>query len=420
MIGPTGRALAVVAKGRCFTIFFGKSNFKSMAERTIIHIDMDAFYASVEVRDRPELAGRPVIVGGTPESRGVVAAASYEARRYGIHSAMPAGMAKRLCPDAVFLPPRHDYYAEISEQLHNILQRYTPVIERLALDEAFLDVTGSEKLLGSGVRIGGAIKEAVREELGLVASVGVAPNKFLAKLASDDDKPDGFVVIRPEDVQRFLAPLPIRRLWGVGKVTGQVFERLGIRTVGQLRHYSRQLLQQHLGGAAEQLWALAHGQDQRPVVPDQEAKSVSHETTFASDVHDGTALRAWLKELSEQVARRLRRQGLRGRTVSIKIRYADFTTVTRSQSLPVATDVTADIWRVAQEMFTARLPRQQHPVRLIGVGVSGFSTIGEPCQESLFADSERERQSRLDEVVDAIKDRFGKEAVRRGLDPDLF
>ncbi len=384
--------------------------------RAIIHVDMDAFYASVEIRERPELRGCPVVVGGTPEGRGVVAAASYEARRFGIHSAMPAAAARRLCPQAVFLPPRHDFYAEVSRSLHGIFRRYTPQVEPLALDEAFLDVTGSLRLFGSAAAMGRRIKEEIRSELKLVASVGVGPNKFIAKLASDARKPDGFVVVEPDGVQPFLDPQAITRLWGVGQVTARVFERLGIRTIGQFRQYSPHLLRQHLGNATDHLWALAHGRDERPVIPDQEAKSVSNETTFARDISDTAALRAWLRELAEQVARRLRKQGLRGRTIQLKVRFADFTTLTRSQSLAAPTDTTAEITRVAEQLFMTRLPTPRPPVRLIGVGVGGFDEQN-ANQFTLFDSGGAARARAVDSVVDAIKDRFGVAALRRGKGP---
>ncbi len=302
--------------------------------RAILHVDMDAFFASVEARERPELRGRPLIVGGTPQGRGVVAAASYEARRFGVHSAMPTATALRLCPKAVVLPPRHGLYSQVSRQIHAVFERYTPQIEPLSLDEAFLDVTGSLRLFGSAETIGREIKREIREELDLVASVGVAPNKFLAKLASDMNKPDGFFQFIPDRIAESLDPLPVTRLWGVGPASARQLERLGIRTVGQLRHYSRQLIARHLGRGGEHLWELAHGIDERPVISEQEAKSVSNETTFANDIDDPASLRGWLSELAEQVGWRLRRQQLAGRTVTIKVRFKDFTTVTRSLSLP--------------------------------------------------------------------------------------
>ena len=265
----------------------------------ILHCDMDAFYASVEERERPELVGQPVIVGG--EKRGVVAAANYVARKYGIHSAMPAVTAHRLCPHGIFLPPRIGYYAEVSHQIREIFERFTPLVEPLSLDEAFLDVTGSEPLFGSAAEIGQKIKQTIHQELRLVVSVGVASNKFLAKIASDIGKPDGFVVVEPGQEQEFLDPLPVERLWGVGKQGSKVFERLGIRTIGQLRQWPMETLVSRFGSQGEYLWQLAHGIDDRPVVPEREAKSISHETTFEEDVDDMEVLRAWLLDLTEQV-----------------------------------------------------------------------------------------------------------------------
>jgi len=287
----------------------------------ILHADMDAFYASVEERDRPELVGKPVIVGGTPEKRGVVSAANYVARKYGVHSAMPAVTAHRLCPQGIYVPPRIDYYAEVSAQIRAIFERFTPLVEPLSLDEAFLDVTGSEHLFGPAVEIGRKIKQAIRQEIRLVVSAGVAPNKFLAKIASDLKKPDALVVVEPDKVQEFLDPLPVERLWGVGKQSSKVFQRLGIHTVGQLRQWPLDVLQARFGTSGEHLWKLAHGRDDRPVVREREAKSISHETTFEHDIADLEVLRAWLVDLTEQVGCRLRRHGLRGRTVQLKVRF---------------------------------------------------------------------------------------------------
>jgi DNA polymerase-4 len=379
----------------------------------ILHVDMDAFYASVEERERPELVGKPLIVGGTPEGRGVVAAANYAVRKFGVHSAMPAATALRLCPQAIVLRPRMDFYARVSEQIREIFDRYTPLVEPLSLDEAFLDVSGSEGLFGSAAEIGRKIKQEIQTELRLTASVGVAPNKFLAKIASDFDKPDGFVVVDAARVQEFLDPLPVGRLWGVGRVAGQALDRMGVRTIRDLRLLSVELLERQFGQAGQQLWQLAHGIDQRRVVPDREAKSISHETTFATDLEDMETLRAWIVELAEQVGWRLRRHKLRGRTVQIKVRFDDFQTVTRAQTLAAPTNVTQEICAAATAMLAERLPKRRLRVRLLGVGVSHFENP-EQIQGSLFADEERQRQSRLDEAADQVKLRFGSGALQRG------
>ncbi|MGE3407592.1 MAG: DNA polymerase IV [Pirellulales bacterium] len=379
----------------------------------ILHVDMDAFYASVEERENPRLVGQPVIVGGTPEGRGVVAAANYAAREYGVHSAMPAVTAHRLCPRGVFLPCRMDFYAAVSRRIRTIFERFTSLVEPLSLDEAFLDVTGSERLFGPSVEIGRRIKQVIRQELQLVASVGVAPNKFLAKIASDLKKPDAFVVVEPDQVQEFLDPLSVGRIWGVGKVTGQVFQRLGIRTIGQLRELPAARLTELFGTSGDHYWRLAHGIDDRQVIPDREAKSISHETTFAADISDPQILRAWLIELAEQVARRLRRHDLKGRTVELKVRFADFRTISRSLTLAQPSNITQELMRAGIELLTARLPQGHPPVRLLGFGVSGLTATG-PSQQQLFQEPDRERQRGLDQVADQIAERFGKHALRRG------
>jgi DNA polymerase-4 len=270
----------------------------------ILHVDMDAFYASIEERDRPELVGRPVIVGGTPQGRGVVAAANYVVRKFGVHSAMPTATALRLCPQAIVVPPRMGHYAEISDQIREIFLRYTPLVEPLSLDEAFLDVHGTEQLFGPPVVVARRIKQDIWQETQLVASVGVAPNKFLAKIASDLEKPDALVVVDPDGVQQFLDPLPVGRLWGVGRVTGGTLERMGVVTIGVLRRLAPETLAEHFGSQGEHFWKLANGIDDRTVVPDREAKSISHETTFPADIRDRETLRAWVLELAEHVGRR--------------------------------------------------------------------------------------------------------------------
>jgi DNA polymerase-4 len=385
-----------------------------VAPRAILHIDMDAFYASIEERDRPALAGKPVIVGGTPEGRGVVAAANYAARKYGIHSAMPAARARGLCPRAVFLPARHAYYAEVAHQIRAIFRRYTPLVEPLSLDEAFLDVSDSRKLFGQAPAIGRTIKREIAHELGLTASVGVAPNKFLAKVASDFGKPDGFVVVDAEHVSEFLDPLPVTRLWGVGKVATRRLGEHGVTRIGELRVKSQGWLQHLFGKQGEHVWRLAHGIDERPVISDNETKSISHETTFERDITERDTLRAWLSELTEQVGVRLRRYGLYGRTVHVKIRFADFKTITRAHTMTAPSNITRELWQVAARLLEDNLPARNPGVRLLGVGVSGFDH--EPLQGLLFAQVARDRQLRLDTISDDVKRRFGATALRRALD----
>ena len=385
-------------------------------QRFILHVDMDAFYASVEVREQPGLAGRPVIVGGSPRGRGVVSAANYEARRFGIHSAMPTARAMRLCPDAVCLPGRMSLYASVSRQIREIFDRYSPLVEPLSLDEAFLDVTESQRLFGTATEIANAIKRAISDELSLVASVGIAPNKFIAKIASDLDKPDGFVEVKPEEVQAFLDPLPVSRVWGVGKATGKELDRLGISTIAQLRQQSEAVLQDRFGKFGTHLWRLANGMDDRPVVSDSEAKSISNETTFDSDISNRDTLRAWLMELTEQVCWRLRQHDLFGRTVQIKLRFADFSTITRSHTLPEATQQTKQLWQAVMALFDKAMQSESRRLRLVGVGVSGLiDTAQRPqVQTDMFEQTQDTRQAQLDEVTDAIKSRFGSSGIRRG------
>lgn len=375
---------------------------------------MDAYYASVEERDQPSLKGKPVVVGGSADRRGVVSAANYEARKYGVHSAMPMVTALRKCPQAVVMPTRMSHYAEISKQIREIFHRFTPVVEPLSLDEAFLDVDGCEGLFGPPPEIGRAIKAAILAETNLIASVGVAPNKFLAKVASDLDKPNGFVVVDPDRVLEFLEPLPISRLWGIGKVSEKALRTVGIQTVGQVRQLSPEVLTDKFGETGTRLWNLAHGIDKRRVVPDREAKSISHETTFAVDVGDKAVLRAWLLELTEQVGRRLRRSGLRAKTVNLKLRFSNFETISRARSVSDPTDATNRLWEVAAELLDrATLDRE---VRLIGMGVSNI-TREHARQQSLFGDDKQDNQ--LDSVADSIKAKFGSGAISRGTSPDL-
>ena len=385
-------------------------------QRAILHIDMDAFYASVEEREQPGLVGRPVIVGGSPSGRGVVSAANYAARQFGIHSAMPMARAVRLCPEAVCLPVRMQLYAAVSHQIREIFHRYTPLVEPLSLDEAFLDVTLSERLFGSAETIAHSIKEAIRDELSLVASVGIAPNKFIAKIASDLDKPDGFVEVKADEIQAFLGPLPVSRVWGVGKATGKELARLGITTIRQLRQQSEQVLLDRFGKFGSHLWHLANGIDERPVVSDAEAKSISNETTFDTDIGQRDTLQAWLMELTEQVCWRLRQHELYGRTVQIKLRFPDFSTITRSHTLAEATQQTSQVWQAALELFNKAMEKESRPLRLVGVGVSGLGDKAHrpQVQADMFEQPNDTRQSQLDDVADAIKSRFGSDGIRRG------
>lgn len=378
----------------------------------ILHVDMDAFYASVEERERPELRGKPVIVGGSPKGRGVVSAANYMARRFGVHSAMPTARALRLCPDAIVLRPRMSFYAKISRQIREIFRRYTPEVEPLSLDEAFLDVSGSERLFGSAEEIGRSIKQTILGELNLVASVGVAPNKFLAKLASDLDKPNGFTIIPADQIQSILDPLPVSRIWGVGKVTQSRFDAAGVSTFGQLRSLTTEQAEQLFGNSGAHFWRLAQGIDSRKVVPDRDAKTVSHETTFAADIDDLDALLAWLMELTEQVSRRLRAYHRRGRTVHIKVRYSDFHTITRAQSTARPTNSTEQLWQIASELLRTELPPRPLIVRLLGMGISNLEEA-KPVQLTLFDDAGQVRGASLDKTTDQIRKQFGSHSVRR-------
>ncbi len=379
--------------------------------RAILHVDMDAFYASVEVLDNPSLAGRPVFVGGTQEGRGVVSAASYEARTYGVHSAMSAARARRLCPDGVFLRGRMDRYAEISRQIFAIFSDYTPLVEPLSIDEAFLDVSGCRRLFGPAERIGRLIKERITGEIGLTASVGVAHNKFLAKLASDLRKPDGFVVIKPREARDLLAGLPVDRLWGVGAVSRRKLEEQGIRWVRDLLAVPRDLLVARFGEHMDQLLELAVGHDDRPVIPAQQAKSIGNETTFAEDISDDFQLRSILDHLADKVARRLRQHDFLARSITLKARFLDFRTVTRSVSLSRPTDSTVVIRDTARHLLTDKLDRNGRALRLIGLTVSGL-TAADADQAELFPDPVQIRNRKIDQLTDRVHGRFGPKLQR--------
>ena len=368
---------------------------------------MDAFYASVEQRDRAELRGRPVIVGADPRGRGVVAASSYEARRFGVHSAMPIGRAARLCPDGVFLPVDMEKYAGVSRQIMAILAGFTPLVEPLSIDEAFLDVTQTRALFGAGEEQARRIKSRIRTAVGLAASVGVASNKFIAKVASDLEKPDGLVVVAPGGEAGFLAPLPVSRLWGAGRVTTADLESMGIRTIGQLAAIPPSHLQSRFGRGGALMSALAHGVDERAVEPLAPPKSMGAEETFELDHRDVERLRATLRGQAERVARELRAEGYAGRTVTLKLRFADFSTITRSHT----GDPTQDgltVYREARALLDRVVLRQ--PVRLIGLSVSGLGPAGEGQLALLGPDAVR--RERLSRALDRLVERFGEASVR--------
>lgn len=380
----------------------------------ILHVDMDAFYASIEQRDCPEWRGKPLVVGGSADGRGVVSAASYEARQYGIHSAMPGRRAAQLCPHAIFVRGRVSYYADVGRQVREIFQRFTPVVQPLSLDEAFLDVSGTLRLHGSPEAIGRAIKQAIRDELGLTASVGIAPRKFVAKIASDLDKPDGFLVVEESRLIEFLDPLPVERLWGVGKVGQRRLHSLGLKTIRDIRCYDQASLVSKLGDWGNHLWRLANGIDPRVVVTDRDAKQISHERTFTEDQSDSELLHGVLCYLCEQTGMRLRRSGRKTKSITVKYRREDFKTFTRSKTLETPTDQTRQIVRVALELLDQLRTREPRPVRLIGVSLGTLVDQSAPSQMMLFADAEQDKaQRRVDRVVDQLTQTLGNRAVYR-------
>lgn len=376
--------------------------------RGIIHVDMDAFFAAIEQRDNPSLRGNPVIVGGDPQGRGVVSSASYEARQYGIKSAMPCSQAQRRCPEAIFLPVDMGKYRRVAGQVMEILGEYTPLVEVVSVDEAFLNVTGSRRLFGSAAQIARQIRRRITQQLGLTASVGVAPNRFLAKLASEKAKPDGLVIVEDNKVQEFLTDLQVTELWGVGDSTADRLAKLGIKTVGQLRQYPEEVLVEHFGKQGQRLYRLARGQDDSPVQPESERKSVSHETTFAEDTADSEVLQATLLQLSEQVGQRLRAHNLRGRTITLKLRFSDFTTITRRETLADSTDADEQIYHTARQLLeTVKLGRRK--VRLIGVGVSSFGQSG----QLTLLETDEEQRPPVDKPIDELRERFGPDSIKR-------
>jgi DNA polymerase-4 len=377
-------------------------------QRSILHVDMDAFYASVELLDNPALQGQPVIVGGLGP-RGVVATANYAARTFGVHSAMPTGKARRLCPNGQYLRPRMSRYREISAQVFNIFRIYTPLVQGLSLDEAFLDVSASVRLFGPATEIAAELKSQIRQLTGLTASVGVAHNKFLAKLASDLQKPDGLVVVPVDRVSSFLDPMPIKRLWGVGPKTQPRLQALGILTFGQLRSAGANILRPVLGNRTEHFLQLAAGIDEREVIADSPDKSISHEVTFDQNLKDPDELLAELQHLVEAVAQRLRAKQLLAVTVIVKIRDASFRTVTRSRSMPAGSNSTMTLYRLARALFlTWSQEHSSTPVRLLGMGVSGLEhRFSNNAAMDLGDQAELPAQQKLDKLLDSINQRYG-------------
>ena len=389
-------------------------------ERIIIHVDMDAFYASVEQMDHPEWAGKPVIVGADPKGgkgRGVVCACSYEARRFGIHSALPISRAWRLCPAGIFVRPRMSRYQNISDQIIRNFRGFTDLVEPLSIDEAFLDVTGSVCLFGDGPVMARRIKEQIKNETGLVASVGVAPNKFLAKVASDLEKPDGLVVVEPGSGPSFLDPLPLRRLWGVGEKTAEKLVKEGLRTIGDIARLDKKSLCALLGDHGASLHRLACGEDDRPVVPYSSPKSIGNEETFSEDTADREMIHSTLLRLCDKVGGRLRARKLKSAGLTLKFRDESFSTTTRSMILDQPSDVTRDIYRHALDLLGRTGWHGERKVRLIGITAHRLweDGTGSRQQMGLFPGGfEHEKLRQAETAVDAIRKRFGTDAVKRG------
>jgi DNA polymerase IV len=380
--------------------------------KQIIHLDMDAFYASVEMLDNPVFRGQPVIVGGS-QTRGVVSAASYEARKFGIHSALPMAVAMRLCPQGVFLPVRMPRYKEISDQIFGIFLRFTPLVEPLSIDEAFLDVTASKRLFGPAEEIAKQIKNLIQKEIGLTVSAGVAPSKLVAKIASDLNKPDGLTIVPEGKVQQFLDPLPIEKLWGVGKMTQKDLALLNVKTIGDLSRLPKDLLRRRFGQQGLQLYFLSKGIDDREVQPERIIKSIGREETFTEDILVKEKAGKEVLILSQRVARRLRRHGKAGRTITLKVTYDNFTRITRSLTLPAATDDGGTVYRVSLGLLE-KTEIGKRPIRLLGIYVSQLTKPGEGQLLLFDQNNGIKRTGRLNQALDAIVDKYGDQAIRSG------
>lgn len=391
-----------------------------MSNRTIMHIDLDAFFVSVEQVLNPELRGKPVVVGGRPGGRGVVAAASYEARAFGLHSAMPLKTASRLCPQAIFIEGSFPKYREASQKFMAILADFSPFLEPVGLDEAYLDVTGFESIHGSIHQMAVATRQRIRDELGLCASVGIASGKVVAKVACELSKPDGLIEVASGEERSFLAPLPIVRLPGVGKKAEQVLRGLGIKTIGELASMPVSVLKGYFGVSGEALHRSANGIDDSKVEPPGAAKSISRETTLAKDSRDRSLLKATLRYLSERVGADLREKGKQARCIVFKLRYADFSTITRSRTLPQAIDSDQTIFDNGARLLEKALSLEKQPVRLIGIGVSNLVEAG---GQLAMLDSSVQRLEQLNKAIDRIRRKYGFSAIQTGrtlLLKDLF
>jgi DNA polymerase-4 len=386
---------------------------KLRSPKQIIHLDMDAFYPSVEALDNPELRGKPVIVGGSKE-RGVVSSASYEARKFGVHSAQPMATAMGLCPNGIVVPVRMARYQEVSQQVFEIFHIFTPLVEPLSIDEAFLDVTGSARLFGSPVEIAKKIKQKVVETTGLTISAGVAPSKFVAKVASDMEKPDGLTIVARDKVREFLDPLPIKKMWGAGKVTQKALARLSIQTFKDLRLASVEVLEKEFGKHGSHMHQLAMGIDQRDVVTLHDIKSIGHEDTYSKDILALAPAKRELLSLANRVARRMRRKGIEGKTITLKVKYSDFKLITRSVTLHHYTNDSAEIYSSVCRLLE-KTAVGKRPVRLLGISLSNLSDTDSGRQLSLFNQSEsNQKRKELNKTADSILEKFGKRGIRPG------
>jgi nucleotidyltransferase/DNA polymerase involved in DNA repair len=382
-------------------------------EKYIAHVDMDAFFAAIEQRDNPSYKGKPVIIGAEPKygkGRGVVSTCSYEARKYGIHSAMPISIAYRKCPDAIFLPVNMPKYARVSRQIFHILENFTPEIEPVSIDEAFLDITGSAHLFGGPIATCRKVKTTIKKEIGLTASVGIAPNKMTAKIASDYIKPNGLVEVKQENLLDFLHPLPVDKLWGIGKKTKNELHKIGIKTIGDLARRNIEELIERFGENGRHAWKLARGIDPRKVEAVDIIKSISNEHTFEKDVNDENTIKDALMQLSESVSWRLRKSDLKGKTITLKIRFSDFKTYTRSVTLEKSTNFIDEIYKNSTERL-GEFDLKKKAVRLVGVRVSNLSE--KDWQTDLYEKlSDKEKKTeRLHRALDRIIDKFGKSAI---------